>query len=79
MKRNSLATFLKISSSLFAIVGGVLLALNISTSGYGFIFLALSSSQMLISAWVGRDMWLAVYAGALFFFVDLFGIYRWLL
>lgn len=38
---------LKISSSSCAVVGGIILAVNLYVSRYGFIFLALSSSQLL--------------------------------
>lgn len=70
---------LKLSSSIFAIIGGVLLALNIKISGYGFIFLAMSSGQMLVASILMRDQMMIFYSGSLFIFVDCLGVYRWLL
>lgn len=70
---------LKISSSLFAILGGLLLALNTKISGYGFIFLALSSGQLVLSSFQGKDKILLFYSLSLFLCVDCVGIYRWLL
>lgn len=70
---------LRISSSLFAILGGTLLASNTDFSGYGFIFLALSSSQLVISSFFDDDRIMLLYSASLFLFVDSLGIYRWLL
>ncbi len=69
---------LKISSSIFAFCGGLILALNNSWSGYGFIFLACSSSQMLIASVLEKDKIMICYSGTLFTCVDLIGIYFWL-
>lgn len=69
---------LKISSSIFAFCGGLMLALNNSWSGYGFIFLACSSSQMLIASVLEKDKIMMCYSGTLFTCVDLIGIYFWL-
>jgi hypothetical protein len=74
-----LANILKWSSSLFALGGGFLLALKLKISAYGFILLACSSSQLLISSILLKDISLTVYAGSVFVCVDMFGIYRWLL
>lgn len=71
-------TKLKIFSSLSALAGGMMLASNTSISGYGFIFLATSSSQMLIAAILENDKLLIFYSATIFFGVDLLGIYRWL-
>ncbi|BAY66586.1 hypothetical protein NIES22_67260 [Calothrix brevissima NIES-22] len=73
------AQFLKISSSCFAIVGGILLALKLNISGYGFLFLAASSFQMLLSNILLKDKSMIFYAASIFLFVDCLGIYRWLL
>jgi hypothetical protein len=70
---------LKWSSSFFAILGGVLLATKTDVSGYGFIFLAMSSSQMLVSSYLAADRSMICYSGAIFVFVDCLGVYRWLL
>lgn len=72
-----LSKTLKLSSSAFAVIGGVLLAANVDVSRYGFIFLALSSSQMLLANIRTQDMSMIIYAGSVFLFVDCLGIYRW--
>ncbi len=71
--------WLKWASCFFAITGGVLLAANTSVSGYGFIFLAMSSSHMLLASWLSNDKSMIFYAGSLFIFVDCLGVYRWVL
>lgn len=73
------AEFFKWSSSIFAVIGGFILALNLTISAYGFIILAASSSQLLISSLLVKDKSLIVYSGSILFFVDLLGIYRWIL
>jgi hypothetical protein len=79
-KKSGLAvSFLQWSSSVFAVAGGIILASNTPFSGYGFFFLALSSSQMLISSILAQNISLIIYSGALFMFVDCLGIYRWIL
>ncbi|WP_071191786.1 hypothetical protein [Trichormus sp. NMC-1] len=70
---------LKISSSFFALIGGVILASNTEISGYGFILLAMSSSQMLIANLQTGDKIMILYASSVFIFVDCLGVYRWLL
>ena len=77
MKLNKL---LRYSSSVFALAGGIILASNIDEiSKYGFIFLALSSFQMLLSSVSIKDQSMLIYSGSLFIFVDCLGIYRWVL
>jgi hypothetical protein len=76
---NKLTTTLKLSSSAFAVAGGIMLASNTAVSGYGFIFLALSSSQMLVASLLNNNPSMIIYAGSLFFFVDCLGIYRWII
>ena len=71
-------TTLKIASSVCGLLGGTTLALNTSISGYGFIFLACSSSQMLIASILDKDKLLMCYSATIFFCVDLLGIYRWI-
>lgn len=78
-KSRNIAHRLQMSSSSFAIAGGIMLASNIQISGYGFLLLALSSSQMLLSSLVLRDKSMIFYAGSLFICVDCLGIYRWVL
>jgi hypothetical protein len=70
---------LEYSSSACAVAGGTLLASNTEMSKYGFVILALSSGQMLISSTMGRRKSMMIYAGSVFCFVDCLGIYRWLL
>ena len=77
--KNTFISILKLSSSFFAIVGGILLALKIDISGYGFLFLAMSSSQMLLANILLLDKSMIFYAGSIFIFVDCLGVYRWLL
>jgi hypothetical protein len=73
------AEVLRYSSSIFAVIGGFLLALNLQMSGYGFIFLACSSFQLFISSLIKKDLSLITYSGSLFLCVDMLGIYRWIL
>ena len=78
-KRHSLARFLKHSSIFFTIAGGMLLALNIDTSRYGFLLLAGGSSQLLLASLMGRDRCLIAYSLSLFLCVDCLGVWRWVL
>lgn len=73
------SNLLKLSSSVLALVGGILLASNINISEFGFLFLALSSSQMLVASIVERDRLMIFYSASLFLFVDCLGVYRWIL
>jgi len=75
----SLNLLLKASSSLCALMGGILLASKLPVSGYGFVFLAMSSSQLLIASLREKNTSMIVYAGSVFLFVDCLGVYRWLL
>jgi hypothetical protein len=61
--------FLKISSSVCAVIGGVMLAAKLSISSYGFLFLALSSSQLFISSIQSKDYLMICYSGSIFIFV----------
>ena len=79
LRKHPLSQLLKISSSICAVIGGVILAANLSISSYGFVFLALSSSQLLISSIQTKDRLMIIYSGSIFLFVDCLGIYRWLL
>jgi hypothetical protein len=75
----NISRYLKQSSCICAIAGGIILALNTSISGYGFLFLFLSSGQLLIASVRDRDREMVRYAGSLFIFVDCLGVYRWIL
>jgi hypothetical protein len=75
-----LARTLKLTSSGCAVAGGIMLAANLTDiSKYGFIFLALSSSQMLVASLRTKDMPMIIYSGSLFCFVDCLGIFRWII
>ena len=74
-----LVKFLQFSSSACAVAGGTMLASNVEISRYGFILLALSSSQMLTSSIIVRNTSLIIYSASIFVFVDCLGIYRWIL
>jgi hypothetical protein len=77
---HKLANMLQWSSSICAVAGGVMLAANMpDVSKYGFIFFALSSSQLLVASLIKRNTAMIVYATSLFIFVDCLGIYRWIL
>jgi hypothetical protein len=78
-QKERLAKMLKWSSSFCAIAGGILLASNISISGFGFIGLAVSSFQMLLASFLLADKTMIVYSSALFIFVDCLGIFRWII
>ena len=71
--------YLKLSSSICALLGGSLVASNTPLSRYAFLLLVLSSSQLLISSILEQDTLLIFYAGSVFVFVDCLGVYRWLL
>jgi hypothetical protein len=80
MSEDKVVKTLQLTSSACAIAGGIILAANIpAISKYGFIFLALSSSQMLIASLMTRDVPMIIYSGSLFCFVDCLGIFRWIL
>ncbi|MEO1404388.1 MAG: hypothetical protein AAFV72_24490 [Cyanobacteria bacterium J06635_1] len=79
IKKLSVRNSLKLSSSICAVLGGSLLASNIAMSGYGFLLLSLSSSQLLTASLLEKDASMTLYAGSVFLFVDCFGIYRWIL
>jgi hypothetical protein len=76
---NRFTSRMKLSSSAFAILGGVMLASNTNVSSYGFVFLAISSCTMLLANFLLGNRSMIVYAGSLFLFVDCLGIYRWVL
>jgi hypothetical protein len=70
---------LKLFSAFCAVAGGILLASNTAVSGYGFIFFAFSSSQLLVASLQEKDNRMIFYSASLFIFVDCPGIYRWIL
>ncbi len=74
-----ISSTLKTSSSLCALCGAILLACKTIISRYGFIFLAISSSRLLVASILLKDKIMIFYAGCIFIFVDCLGVYRWLL
>lgn len=79
MNEKQVASILKYSSIFCALLGGILLASNVNTSGYGFIFLALSSGQLFLASLKNKDTSTVLYAASVFLFVDCLGVYRWVL
>jgi hypothetical protein len=79
MPENRYTSRLKMASSTFAILGGVMLASRTSISSYGFIFLAISSFLMLAANFLLGNRSMIIYAGSLFLFVDCLGIFRWVI
>ena len=77
--RSRLNKVLRNSSSFCVLVGGILLASNTQWSKYGFIFLALSSSQFLVASILSEEWEMVVYFGGIFIFVDSLGVIRWVL
>lgn len=78
-RKNNLGETFKWLSSLLGILGGFILALNLKVSPYGFLILATSSFSMLISSYINQDKGLIFYSLSIFLFVDLLGIYRWII
>ncbi|MDM7937999.1 MAG: hypothetical protein QUV06_11135 [Cyanobium sp. CZS 48M] len=68
---------LRRSSSIHAVIGGSIVAMNISASRYGFIVLAMSSAQMLVASLLDNDREMVGYSLSVFLFVDCLGIIRW--
>lgn len=77
--RRLVSNFFQLSSSSCALVGGILLASKTQESSFGFLYLALSSSQLLLASILTRDWTMFLYSASLFIFVDCLGVYRWLL
>lgn len=77
--RSNFNKILRTCSSFCALFGGILLASNTYLSKYGFIFLALSSSQFLVASILSQEWEMAVYFGGIFIFVDSLGVIRWVL
>ena len=68
---------LRTLSTVCTVLGGSILALKVAISPYGFVVLAMGSSSLFVSSWLERDKTLMRYAGSLFLFVDLLGVFRW--
>lgn len=63
-RSEKISRYLKRSSSICALVGGMLLAANIAASGYGFLVLFLSSSQLLLASLRDRDREMIIYSSS---------------
>ncbi|WP_310486388.1 hypothetical protein [Chamaesiphon sp. VAR_69_metabat_338] len=80
IQKDKLAKTLQLTSSACAVCGGVLLAANLANiSKYGFLILAMSSGQLLVSSLLTKDTRMIIYSGSLFLFVDCLGVYRWII
>jgi len=71
-------TALKWTGTSTGIVGAIWVALNIATSGWGFVLFAISAACWTIAGWMMREPSLALLQLG-FFAVDILGIYRWLI
>ena len=69
---------LKWLGTVTGVLGALVLALNIPVSGWGWVLFTISSISWTVAGLVLRDMSLAVLQGA-FVFVDLLGVWRWLI
>jgi hypothetical protein len=76
--KRQVSQFLTWSSCVCTVLGGGLLASKTLLSPYGFLLLAMGSSQMVGATYLIRDRALFCYSVCVFLFVDCFGIYRWL-
>jgi hypothetical protein len=79
LTRHKLTQALKWSSCVCTIAGGIVLASNTAISPYGFLMLAMGSSQMVVVTFLMRDRGLFAYSLGVFLCVDCLGIYRWLM
>ena len=77
--KSKIVRIFKILSILASAIGGILLASNIESSPYGFIFLAVSSCSFTIASILKKDFLNVFYGTTLFFGVDLLGVYRWII
>lgn len=65
-----ISKLLKVSSSIFALIGGILLASKTNNSEFGFLFLGFSSSQLLLASITVWDEMMILYSASVFLFVD---------
>lgn len=71
-------TALKWVGTSTGIAGAIWVALNIATSGWGFVLFAISATSWTIAGWIMREPSLVLLQFG-FFVVDILGIYRWLI
>jgi hypothetical protein len=69
--------YIKWLGTISGIAGSLLVALNISISGYGFILFTISSISWGVAAWIMKENSLLILQGV-FFVVNIIGITRWL-
>jgi hypothetical protein len=70
--------YIKWVGTISGIAGSLLLALNISISGYGYILFTVSSISWGLAAWMMKESSLLMLQ-SVFFIVNIIGISRWLL
>ena len=71
-------TALKWTGTGTGIAGAIWVALNIATSGWGFVLFAISAALWTMAGWFMREPSLVVLQFT-FFAIDILGIYRWLI
>ncbi|MBF0188272.1 MAG: hypothetical protein HQL50_10155 [Magnetococcales bacterium] len=71
-------TALKWTGTVTGIIGATLIALNISISGYGFLFYGISCLTWGVAGWWMREWSLVVLQGV-FLIINVIGIWRWLI
>lgn len=71
-------TKLKWIGTVLGIVGATLIAFNFSLSGLGFICFLISSVMWIIVS-VAMNEHSLFYLNLAYFFVDILGIYRWII
>lgn len=71
-------TTLKWTGTSTGIAGAIWVALNVATSGWGFVLFAISAFLWAIAGWFMREPSL-VLLQSVFFVIDTLGIYRWLI
>jgi len=76
-KKNRRALILKRGSSWLGVFGAIILALNISISVLGYVFLSLSAFLLGVSDFIDPEKKSADLTIFILIFVNLFGIYRW--
>jgi hypothetical protein len=74
----NILTVIKWVGTFSGIAGSLLVALNISISGYGFILFTISSISWGVAAWIMKETSLLMLQ-SVFFVVNIIGISRWLL
>ncbi|MAU41025.1 MAG: hypothetical protein CMF31_05320 [Kordiimonas sp.] len=76
--RQSVTFILKWLGMITGALGAVWLALNLSTSGWGYTLFAVSSASWLVAGLLMKEHSLTS-MNVIYFAINLMGIYRWLL